>query len=179
MTKVSEVYKTKPETFENEVQKETYRVLEELNIPFSRVDTSDAITMEDCIEIDNKLNVKTVKTLLLCNRQKTNFYMFITTANKMFSTKKFSEQLGISRVSFATEEMLAELLGTKIGATTIFSMLLDKEQKVNLIIDKDILTEEDYGCADGTYNCYMKLKMDDVINKIIPYSKHIKKVIEM
>ena len=64
------------------------------------------------------------------------------------------------------------MLGTKIGATTIFSILNDKDLKINLVIDSDVLKEEYYGCSDGTRTSYMKIKMKDLVDKLIPYSKH-------
>ena len=172
MIKVSEVKKTEPKIYENEIQELAYKVLKELNIEFERVDNSCAITMEDCIEIDKKLNMKTVKTLFLNNRQETMFYMFITPGDKKFECKNFGKALNISRVSFAKEETVFDMLGTKIGATTIFSILNDKDLKVNLVIDSDVLKEEYYGCSDGTRTSYMKIKMKDLADKLIPYSKH-------
>ena len=172
MIKVSEVKKTEPKIYENKIQELAYKVLKELNIEFERVDNSCAITMEDCIEIDKKLNMKTVKTLFLNNRQETMFYMFITPGDKKFECKNFGKALNISRVSFAKEETVFDMLGTKIGATTIFSILNDKDLKVNLVIDSDVLKEEYYGCSDGTRTSYMKIKMKDLVDKLIPYSKH-------
>ena len=172
MIKVSEVKKTEPKIYENKIQELAYKVLKELNIEFERVDNSCAITMEDCIEIDKKLNMKTVKTLFLNNRQETMFYMFITPGDKKFECKNFGKALNISRVAFAKEEIVFDMLGTKIGATTIFSILNDKDLKVNLVIDSDVLKEEYYGCSDGTRTSYMKIKMKDLVDKLIPYSKH-------
>lgn len=172
MIKVSEVKKAEPKIYENKIQELAYKVLKELNIEFERVDNSCAITMEDCIEIDKKLNMKTVKTLFLNNRQETMFYMFITPGDKKFECKNFGKALNISRVSFAKEETVFDMLGTKIGATTIFSILNDKDLKVNLVIDSDVLKEEYYGCSDGTRTSYMKIKMKDLVDKLIPYSKH-------
>lgn len=172
MIKVSEVKKTEPKIYENKIQELAYKVLKELNIEFERVDNSCAITMEDCIEIDKKLNMKTVKTLFLNNRQETMFYMFITPGDKKFECKNFGKALNISRVSFVKEETVFDMLGTKIGATTIFSILNDKDLKVNLVIDSDVLKEEYYGCSDGTRTSYMKIKMKDLVDKLIPYSKH-------
>ena len=163
MIKVSEVKKTEPKIYENKIQELAYKVLKELNIEFERVDNSCAITMEDCIEIDKKLNMKTVKTLFLNNRQETMFYIF----RSLFASGAY-----ISRVSFAKEETVFDMLGTKIGATTIFSILNDKDLKVNLVIDSDVLKEEYYGCSDGTRTSYMKIKMKDLVDKLIPYSKH-------
>ena len=176
---VSEVYKTSPEKFKNELQEKVYKTLEELDINFERVETDEAITMEDCIEIDKKLNMKMVKTLFLCNRQKTNFYLFITCGNKRFDSKKFSSELNISRVSFAEETLMNKMLGTTIGAATIFSSLIDYDNKVKIVIDKDVLKEVYYGCSDGTTTGYMKIKVDDIMNKVLPYSNHKVTIIEM
>jgi hypothetical protein len=179
MVKVSEIKTVEPEKYENEIQKLAYKVLKELDIKYERVDNTPAITMEDCIEIDKKLNVKTVKTLFLNNRQETIFYMFITPGDKKFDCKNFGKALNISRVSFAKEETVFDMLGTKIGATTIFSILNDLDLKINLVIDSDVLKEEYYGCSDATFTSYMKIKMKDLVEKLIPYSKHKMKVISI
>lgn len=172
MVKVSEVITTEPKIFENNIQKLAYETLKKLDIEFERVDVTEAITMEDCIEIDKRLNMKTVKTLFLNNRQETVFYLFITLADKKFDCKNFGKALNISRVSFAKEEIINKMLGTKIGATTIFSILNDKDKKINLVIDSEVLKEDYYGCSDGTRISYMKIKMKDLVDKLIPYSNH-------
>lgn len=174
---VSEIYTNEPKEFKNELQEKVYKTLKELDISFERVDTDEAITMEDCIEIDNKLDMKMVKTLFLCNRQKTDFYLFITTGNKKFDSKKFSQEMEISRVSFAPIELFEEMLGTKIGAATVYSSLINN--KIQIIFDKDVLQEKYYGCSDGTTTGYMKVKTDDIVNKLLPYTKHTKKIIAM
>lgn len=71
---VSDIYTTAPCQFETKLQEKTYLTLNLLSIPFERVNTDEAITMDDCVQIDEKLNMKMVKTLFLCNRQQTAFY---------------------------------------------------------------------------------------------------------
>ena len=143
------------------------------------MDNDPAITMEDCVLINERLDMKTVKTLFLCNRQQTNFYLFVTLDGKPFVTKDFSSALGISRVSFASEELLFSMLGTKIGATTVLSSIIDAENKVRIIFDKEVLKNEWYGCTDSTTTSYMKLKTADVLEKYIPFTKHEITVIEV
>ena len=169
---VSEVFTEKPNHFTTPLQKRVYEVLEELNIPFERVETDEAITMDDCIRINEKLNMKMVKTLFLCNRKKTEFYLFITTGDKPFKSKEFSAALDISRVSFAPAELMEEMLGTKIGAATIFSALLDDENKVQIVLDKDVLDEEFYGCSDGATTSYMKIKTSYIKDDFLKFSRH-------
>lgn len=176
---ISEIYTNEPKEFSSKLQEKVYKVLEELDIQYERVETDEAITMEDCIEIDKKLDMKMVKTLFLCNRQKTNFYLFITCGDKRFDSKKFSSELDIARVSFADESLMNEMLDTKIGAATIFSSLIDKENRIHIVIDRDVLKEEFYGCSDGTTTGYMKIKTADIINKVLTYAKHKAKIISM
>lgn len=68
---VSEIQTEAPHEFQTQLQELVYGTLEKLQIPFERVDTDEAITMEDCVAIDEKLNMNMVKTLFLCNRQQT------------------------------------------------------------------------------------------------------------
>lgn len=79
---VSEIQREAPCHFQTPLQEKVYEILEKLQIPFERVDTDEAITMDDCVAIDEKLNMKMVKTLFLCNRQQTEFYLFITVASR-------------------------------------------------------------------------------------------------
>ncbi len=111
MINVSTPVNFAPQTFKTPLQKLAYESLETLKIPFVRVDTDEAITMQDCEYINEKLGVKTVKSLFLCNRQKTNFYLFITTAQKAFCTKAFGAALGIARVSFAPRRIAVPNFG--------------------------------------------------------------------
>ena len=120
------------------MQEKTYQALEALKIPFERVDTDEAITMDDCIQIDDKLDMKMVKTLFLCNRQQAAFFLFITTGDKPFRSKDFSSALKVSRISFAPAELMLEMLGTKIGAATVFSVLLDVERDIQVVFDKEV-----------------------------------------
>ena len=106
---VSKIDTKAPEQFHTGLQEKVYQTLQELQIPFARVDTDEAITMEDCVQINAKLDMKMVKTLFLCNRQQTAFYLFITSGDKPFRAKDFSAALDIARVSFAPAELMEDV----------------------------------------------------------------------
>ena len=156
---VSEIDTKAPEQFHTGLQEKVYQTLHELQIPFARVDTDEAITMEDCVQINAKLDMKMVKTLFLCNRQQTAFYLFITNGNKPFRAKDFSAALDIARVSFAPAELMEQ-------------KLLDTENAVQIVFDRDVLSEEWYGCSDGTTTGYMKVKTNQILHQFLPYTKH-------
>ncbi len=179
MITVSEVQDQAPAQFKTELQEKVYKILEELQIPYERVDTDEVITMEDCVAVNERLDMQMVKTLFLCNRQQTEFYLFITCGDKPFRSKDFSNALGVSRVSFAPAELMETMLGTKIGAATVFSSLLDRENKVRIVFDKDVLSEEYYGCSDGTTTGYMKIRTEDIVRKFLNDANHKPTVIEV
>ena len=60
---VSQIQTTAPRQFQTPLQETVYRGLEALQIPFERVDTDEAVTMQDCAAIEKALCVKMVKTL--------------------------------------------------------------------------------------------------------------------
>ena len=173
MVFISDIMEEAPAIYKSPLQKMTYESLAKLQIPFERVETDETITMEDCLQINQKLNMEMVKTLFLCNRQKTEFYLFITLADKPFNSKNFSNELGIPRVSFAPAELMENILGVKIGAAMVFGALMDKDNLVKIVFDKDVLSEEWYGCSDGTNTGYMKVKTEQIISNFLTYANHI------
>lgn len=179
MIHVSEVMTTVPEVFKTELNEKIYTALTALGIPFERVENDETLTMEDCEAIDRQLAVHTAKTLFLCNRQKTSFYLFVTRGNKPFVTKDFSKALGISRVSFASEEALMELLSVQPGAATLFSLLLDSAESVQAVVDSEVAAQEYVGVTDGTRTGYLKLKTADLLRVFLPYTRHDCRVIEV
>lgn len=170
MIKVGEVQTTPPQSFKTELQRDAYEALEAAEIPYERVDTDEIITMEDCAVVNEKLNMEMVKTLFLCNRQKTEFYLFITRGDKPFRSKELSLALDIPRVSFAPAELMEKMLGTTVGAATVFGMLRKEARDIRLIIDREVIAQEYYGCSDGTTTGYMKIKTDDLIRRFLPHA---------
>ncbi|MBQ3743498.1 MAG: prolyl-tRNA synthetase associated domain-containing protein [Bacteroidales bacterium] len=166
--KVSEPLTMPPSAFATELQRKVYETFAALGIPFSRVDTDPGITMEDCQHIDAKIGVRIVKTIFLCNRQQTEFYLYVTTDDKPFVTREFCGALGIPRVSFASAEKLWELTGVEVGATTMLSAILPQAAPVHLVMDRGVAAADWYACTDGTATCFVKIRTKDLLEKYIP-----------
>ena len=158
---------TPPPVFSTELQRQVYETFARLEIPFERVDTDPGITMEDCQHIDAKIGVRIVKTLFLCNRQQTAFYLYVTTDDKPFVTREFCGALGIPRVSFASAEWLWSLTGVEVGATTMLSAILPQTAQVHLVMDRTVAESEWYACTDGTPTCFVKLRTRDLLEKYL------------
>lgn len=177
MFAVSEIKTTAPKTFQTPLQEKTYRALETLQIPFERVETDEAVTMEDCVAIDAALDMKMVKTLFLCSRKQREFWLFVTAGDKPFRAGDFAAAMETARPSFAPAELLESMMGTKIGAATVFSALLDSARDVRFVFDREVLRERWYGCSDGTTTGYLKLRTEDVTRRLLPFAGHTASVV--
>ena len=174
---VSAPISTPPPTFSSPLQQKVYESFTALGIPFERVDTDPGLTMEDCQHIDAKIGVRIVKTVFLCNRQQTEFWLYVTSDDKPFVTREFCGALGIPRVSFASAEHLERLTGVKVGATTVLSAILPKAKDVHLVMDRSVAENEWFACTDGTATCFVKIRTRELLDKYIPTSGHTLQII--
>ncbi|MDE6221729.1 MAG: prolyl-tRNA synthetase associated domain-containing protein [Lachnospiraceae bacterium] len=150
----------------------TYDLLDRLGIEYKRIDHEEAMTMEACVEIDDALQAAICKNLFLSNRQETDFYLLIMPGNKKFKTKDLSKALGISRLSFAKEEHMQDLLDITPGSVSVMGLMNDKEHRVRLIIDEDVLEETEIGCHPCVNTSSIKFTTQDLLEKIVPAMGH-------
>ena len=164
---VSEPFTTPPAVFETPLQRLVYETFASADIPYERVDTDPGITMEDCAHISARIGVQIVKTIFLCNRQQTEFYLYVTSHDRPFVTREFCGALGIPRVSFASAENLWERTGVRVGATTILSGVWPSAAGVHLVMDASLAAAEWFACTDGTPTCFVKLRTRDLLDKYL------------
>ena len=149
-----------------------YDLLDSLQIPYQRIDHEPANTMEACAAIDQALQATICKNLLLCNRQETNFYLLMIVGNKVFKTSQLSKQIGSSRLSFAGAEHMEALLDITPGSVSVLGLMNDREKKVQLLIDEDVLKGEYFGCHPCINTSSLRLKTADLLERIIPAMDH-------
>ena len=146
----------------------TYDLLDDLNISFVRLDHSPLPTIEACQEVDAILETNVCKNLFLCNAQKTNFYLLLLPGNKKFRTAVVSKQIGTARLSFAETEFMEEFLDITPGSVSVLGLLNDKEKRVHLLIDREVLDHEYFACHPCINTSSLKFKTSDLFDKIIP-----------
>ena len=163
------------------LEKETavYELLKELEIPYETIDHPAAMTIADCEEIDKKLGIQICKNLFLCNRQKTQFYLLMLPGEKPFKTKFLSSQIGSARLSFADAEHMEEYLNITPGSVSVMGLMNDKENHVQLLMDKEVAESEYIGCHPCVNTSSLKIKTKDLMEKFLPYTKHGCMVVEL
>lgn len=149
-----------------------YDFLDKLGIAYQRIDHEAAMTMEACAAIDEALDATICKNLLLCNRQCTDFYLLMLPGDKVFKTSVLSKQIGSSRLSFASGEYMEQLLDITPGSLSVLGLMNDHKNRVQLLIDEDVLEGEYFGCHPCINTSSLRLRMEDLMKNILPAMHH-------
>ena len=157
----------------------SYDLLDSLGIEYDRIDHEPAMTMEICEEIDRVLGATICKNLFLCNRQQTDFYLLMMPGDKPFKTKDLSSQIGSSRLSFGSPDYMEQLVDITPGSLSILGLMNDKEGRVRLLIDKDVLSGEYIGCHPCINTSSLRMKTSDMVEKLIPALRHAPTLVEL
>ena len=156
-----------------------FDLLEQLGIDYDRVSSEPADTMEKCAAVSEVLGMPICKNLFLCNRQKTQFYLLCMMPDKPFHTKDLSAQIHSTRLSFAPEELLWELLHCTPGSATVLGLANDTERRVQLLIDREVYNAPYFSCPPCICTSTLRLKTADVLDKLLPAAGHEPMVVEL
>lgn len=176
-----EIYHERPSSPEGRLPKEmaVYDILDELKIPYDRVDHEIMMTIADCEGVDEALGIHICKNLFLCNSKKTQFYLLLMPGDKKFVTKDVSKQIESPRLSFANETYMEEYLNIMPGSVSILGLMNDTDNHVKLLIDRDVLEDEFLGCHPCINTSSLKLRTKDVIEKFLPRVHHDYRVVDL
>lgn len=87
-------------------------------------------------EIDTSYSI--CKHLFLKERKGDKKYLVVVDKEKQVDLKSLREKLECKKLEFASEDELYNSLHTTTGNISIFSIISDKDKKVELIVDKDL-----------------------------------------
>lgn len=168
------VFEGRPEKEEGRLEKEirTYDLLDRLGVKYSRIDHEALMTMEACAGVDQLFHTRICKNLFLSNTQKTFFYLLLMPGDKKFKTKELSGQLGGARLSFGDETFMEKFLNLTPGSVTVMGLMNDKEKRVRLLIDEDVVKEEYFACHPCINTSSICFSTKDFLEKVLPALGH-------
>ena len=171
-----EVQTGRPKDLAGREEKEiaVYDLLDKLGILYERVDHEAAHTMEACAPIEEALQAKVCKNLLLTNSKHSFYYLLMMPGDKTFVTKELSNAIGCGHLSFAEPSEMEKVLHCTPGSASVFGLMNDEEDLVELLVDRELLKEE-YLCAHPCKNTStLKVKTKDIFGKFLKATKHYK-----
>ena len=168
-----------PDHIEEENEKPVYDFLDKIGVEYSTLCHERAFTMEECERVREQIGAPVFKNLFLTNKQQTQFYLLMMPADKPFKTKYLSSQLGCARLSFATPDHMKEFLNISPGAVSPLGLIHDKGNRVNLIVDDQLLDTEAYACHPCVNTASVLISLKDLLEKVITASGHSFKFVSL
>lgn len=142
--------------------------LEKMKIEYEIFYHDPAFTIDECRLIEEKIDGKICKNLLLTTTTGSVYYLLMISGEKKFVTKEVSKKLGTSRLSFASAEKMRELLNTEPGSLSVTGLIFDKTKTVKLAVDRCVLDEEYVCCHPSDNSATLKIKTKDLTEKLLP-----------
>ncbi len=173
------LYTGRPSERRSEVEERCYELLDRLGVPYGRVDHERADTIADCELVEGILGCRICKNLFLTNRQQTDFYLLIMPGEKPFKTKLLSRQIGSARLSFAGAGDMERLLGVTPGSVSVLGLMNDTENRVKLLIDRELLGEADFGCHPCLNTASLRFSTAELMEKVLPALEHEPTFVEL
>lgn len=170
---VSELLVGRPHYCLSDNEKDCYDILDNLKIEYERVDFNKIPEGEEDIKlIDNTIKVVGIKNLVFQNRNKSETYLIIMLRDKILDKREFANTYNTSRIAMVEDNVLKDILNTHKGAVSVTELIYDKENKVKLFIDEDVLKQDYMRFHPNNNRAIVRIKMEDFKNKLIPYLKH-------
>ena len=105
------------------------------------------------------------KNLFLKDR-KGQLWLVVLPAEKKADLNKLEKRLSAPRFSFGKPELLLETLGVPPGSVTPFALINDKDKKITLVIDEDMLHSEELNFHPLHNEASTIIKADDFLKMV-------------
>ncbi len=79
---------------------------------------------------------------LFLKDKKGAFWLVVTLEETPVDLKQLKTRIGSSHLSFGRAEYLREVLGVEPGSVTPFALINDPEQRVNVVLDSEMMAHE-------------------------------------
>lgn len=112
-------------------------LLTTLGIPFAKYEHPAVFSCEESAEKCPQMDGAHTKQLLLRDKKKTMVLLAIVMHNKRVDTRALAKEFGVQSFSFASPELMMELLGVTPGSVTPLGLTHDKDRRIKVIVDED------------------------------------------
>jgi Ala-tRNA(Pro) deacylase len=136
------------------------------NISFVKYEHEPVYTCEEAEKVCGNISGFSCKNLFLTNTKADIFILVLVPANEKTDLKKIAGIAGEKRLTFAKDEKLHELMQLNAGAVSIFGLINDKENKIELMIDKRVYNAEKVKFHPNRNNATLQLN-NEMFHKYI------------
>lgn len=122
-----------------ETEDRVYKLLEKLGIVYELHSHPAVFTVDEALRHWQDIQGAHPKNLFLRNDKGKRHYLVIVDHAKQADLKSLQQQLGSSRLSFASPRRLEKYLALTPGSVSAFGLINDASHHVEVVIDRDLM----------------------------------------
>lgn len=115
--------------------------LDELAIAYRTYDHVPVFTVEEAKALRGTLPGGHCKNLFLKDK-KDKLYLVVALEERKIDINALAKRIGAARMSFGNADLLLATLGVTPGSVTPFSLINDREHRVHVILDAEMLRHD-------------------------------------
>lgn len=156
-----------------------YRMLEELGIRYWLKEHPPIHTIRECWPNAEELGATVCKNLFLCNRNRSVYELLLLCGEKPFRSSAISKQAGDSRLSFATEQELWDMLHLRSGVVSPLALIADRDRnRIGMLIDRELLSWDRVLFHPYVNTKTLVMGVDDLLNRFLPAVGHTYRLVD-
>lgn len=141
-----------------------YETLDKMGISYRKAEHRAIFSRDDVTPEEEYLweGYKVSKNLFLRNAKGDKHYLVVTTVDKKADLKKTAEEIGATRLSFASEQRLEKYLKVKPGSISSFAVLNDEKREVTVVFDKELVGEKHFALHPNENTATVYIEFSEV-----------------
>jgi Ala-tRNA(Pro) deacylase len=139
--------------------------LAELGIETVTVEHEAVFTVEQSSKLERELPGGHTKNLFLKDK-KGRLFLVVALGSASIDLKSLPKTLGSDRLSFGRPELLFEVLGVPPGSVTPFALINDRDRRVTVILDADMMRHERLNCHPLENTATTNIAREDLVRFI-------------
>lgn len=141
-------------------------LLDKENINYELIEHEAMYTIDQMVQAGLTEGYTICKNLFLRDYKGLNHYLVVLLKDKKADLKAIAEQIGSSRLSFASEGRLDKYLKLKKGSVSPFGIINDINHEVTLILDDDLKKQKKVGFHPNDNTATIILSYEDFISLV-------------
>ena len=144
--------------------KEVLKELDNMGIKYELVEHKPVYTIEDMNNLDPNIfkGAEICKNLFLRDQKGKRHFLVVLCSEKQADLSKIQETIFSSKLSFASPERLKKYLGLEPGHVSPMGLINDKENKVEVIFDKELTKKELLAVHPNTNEASLLISFKDL-----------------
>ena len=141
---------------------ELYQFLQHHQIHYQLFEHPPVFTIAESQKLDLQIEGGETKNLFIRDAKGKRHFLVTIRANKSVDLKALAQQIGCSRLGFASAERLQKYLGVTPGSVSLLALLYDQQHQVEVLIDQDLWKEQFILCHPMINTSTLQISLSDM-----------------